>query len=223
MSERPRRASSSRRLTTRQAQIVDAALRIIAAKGSRRFTAQLLAEEVGLTGGALYRHFGSMHAVVDAIVDRVGESLFDGFPPDGADPIERLRLFFCRRVRTIRDHPDISRLLLSDHLAQAGSRAQSKRLDEFKRRSRAFVLRCLEEASADGLLADAVSPAAGSVVVLGSVLALSHANTRVASGPEVERLSDEVWWAIERMLRRTAAPAKRPARSARPARGRARA
>lgn len=222
MPDRTRRASSSRRPNTRQAQIVDAALRIIATKGSRRFTAQLLAEEVGLTGGALYRHFGSMHEVVDAIVDRVGEILFDGFPPDGSDPIERLRLFFYRRVRAIRDHPDISRLLLSDHLAQAGGRAQSKRLDEFKRRSRAFVVRCLEEADAGGMLADGVSPAAGSVVVLGSILALSHANTRVADEAEVERLFDQVWWAVERMLRRTAAPAKRAARPARPARGRAR-
>lgn len=189
-------------LTERQTQIVDAALRIIATRGSRRFTADLLAKEVGLTGGALYRHFGSMGDVVDAIVDRVGQILFESFPPEAQDPFERLKLFFYRRARTIRGNPYISRLLLSDHLAQAGGPKQSKRLDDFKRRSRAFVVECLEEASGAGRLVAEMSPESGAVVVLGSILALSHVATRVPSGAENELMFDEVWFGIERMLRR---------------------
>ncbi|MFH1845031.1 MAG: TetR/AcrR family transcriptional regulator [bacterium] len=192
----------TKKLSERQTQIVDAALRIIASKGSRRFTAQLLAKDVGLTAGALYRHFAGMEEIVDAVVDRVEEILFDGFPPQAANPIERLRLFFYRRARTILDHPHISRLLLSDHLAQAGGVAQSKRLGEFKRRSQVFVSECLAEAHEHGLLANATSPEAGTVVVLGSILALSHAAARVANGAENERLFNEVWSGIERMLRR---------------------
>ncbi len=192
----------TKKLSERQTQIVDAALRIIASKGPRRFTAQLLAKDVGLTAGALYRHFAGMEEIVDAGVDRVEDILFAGFPPEAANPIERLRLFFYRRARTILDHPHISRLLLSDHLAQAGDVAQSKRLGEFKRRSQVFVSECLAEAREHGLLADAMSPEAGTVVVLGSLLALSHATARVASGAKSERLCDEVWSGIERMLRR---------------------
>jgi AcrR family transcriptional regulator len=199
------------KLTERQDQIVDAALRIISTKGSRRFTADLLATEVGLTGGALYRHFAGMDQVVDAIVDRVGGILFEGFPPEATDPLERLKLFFYRRARAILGNPHVSRLLLSDHLAQAGGSAQSRRLDEFKRRSRAFVVACLEEASAAGTLVDGMSTDAGAVVVLGSILALSHAAQRGSNGGESERLFDEVWSGIERMLRR---PAMAPRRSA---------
>lgn len=203
------------RLTERQAQIVDAALQIIATRGSRRFTADLLAKEVGFTSGALYRHFAGMNEVVDAIVDRVGEVLFEGFPSEATDPIERLKLFFYRRVRTIIGNPHVSRLLLSDHLAQAGGSAQSKRLDEFKRRSRAFVMECLKEGNAAGMLVDGMSPKAGAVVVLGSILALSHAAARVANRSDNERLFDEVWTGIERMLRRPADAAKPMARSPR--------
>ena len=210
----------TKQLTERQAQIVDAALRIIATKGSRRFTTALLAKEVGLTGGALYRHFAGMDEVVDAIVDHVGQVLFDGFPPEAGDPVERLRLFFYHRARTILGNPHISRLLLSDHLAQAGGSAQSKRLDEFKRRSQEFVMRCLREAGKADMLVEGMSPEAGAVVVLGSILALSHAAPRVANGSDSERLFDEVWAGIERMLRRPAGPAKPIARPARaPRRG----
>jgi AcrR family transcriptional regulator len=206
------------RLSQRQVQIVDTALQIIATKGSRRFTAQLLAAEVGLTAGAIYRHFENMDAVVDAVVDRVGAILFEDFPPQVSDPIERLKIFFYRRARTIFANSHVSRLLLSDHLAQAGGLAQAKRLDEFKRRSQTFVSECLIEADAGSLLADGMPPRAGVIIVLGSILALSHAGARIADGAEPERLFDEVWSGIERMLRHPRNSGKlaaRPAKSER--------
>jgi AcrR family transcriptional regulator len=201
MPERGKRLKPPRPLSERQSQIVDAAVRIIATRGSRRFTTALLAAEVGLTGGALYRHFAGMSEIVDAVVERVGEVLFEAFPPEASDALERLRLFFYRRARNVIRNPDISRLLLSDHLAQAGGAAQARRLDEFKRRSQSFVVTCLEEARAAGTCADEMSPEAAAVVVLGSILALSHAAPRVHTGGESERLFDEVWTGIERMLR----------------------
>jgi AcrR family transcriptional regulator len=218
MSRPPAHALQVKQLSERQAQIVEAALRIIATKGSRRFTAQLLAKQLGLTGGALYRHFTGMDQVVDAVVDRVEEVLFAGFPPEAADPIERLRLFIYRRARTIVGNPHVARLLLSDHLAQAGGVAQSKRLGEFKQRSQAFVTDCLVEAREHGLLADGISPRAGTIVVVGSVLALSHLAPRVADGEDSERLLDEVWSGMDRMLRRSPGgqrPGRRPDRSSR--------
>lgn len=198
-----RERAERRTPSKRQVQIVDTALRIIATKGSRRFTAQLLAAEIGVTGGAIYRHFESMEAVVDAVVDRMGALLFEGFPPRASDPIERLRLFFHRRAQVILANPHVSRLLLSDHLAQAGGAAQAKRLQEFRRRSQAFVVECLREARELGALADEVSPEAGAMIVIGAILAVAHTNERVADESGIERLCDEVWRGIERMLRRT--------------------
>jgi AcrR family transcriptional regulator len=215
MSERQGRDLDPKKLSERQVQIVAAALRIIATKGSRRFTADVLAREVGLTGGALYRHFASMDDVVDAVVDRVGAVLFEGFPPEADDPIERLRLFFYRRARTILANPHISRLLLSEHLAQAGGVVQSKRLGEFKKKSQAFVSESLTEAREHGLLADGMSPQAGTIVVLGSVLALSHAAPRLVDARESDHLCNEVWLGIERMLRCPESVAKPMARAAR--------
>ena len=104
-------------MSERQAQIVDVAMRIIATKGARRFTAQLLATEIGVTAGAVYRHFESMEAIVDAVVERIGAILFEGFPPEAPDPIDRLGLFFRCRTRTILANPHLSRMLLSDHLS----------------------------------------------------------------------------------------------------------
>ena len=187
------------RMSERQAEIVEAATRLLATKGARRFTVQLLADEIGVTGGAIYRHFEGMDEVMSAVVERIGAVLFEGFPPAAEDPLERLRLFFHQRTSSVLAHPHISRLLLSDHLAQAAGKGQVARLEEFKQRSRTFVRDCLQEAERNGLLTSGMSAEAGAVVVLGSILALAH--TRVSGGSTLDRLSEEVWSGLERMLR----------------------
>jgi len=196
-----KRHAATREVADRHTQIVDVAMRIIATRGARRFTAQLLATEIGVTAGAIFRHFESMEAIVDAVVERMGAILFEGFPPKAVDPIERLGLFFHRRTQTILANPHLSRMLLSDHLSQAASSSQAGRLEEFKRRSQTFVVGCLREAEQAGALSEAVNPEAGAVIVIGSILALSHATTRIASEARIERLADEVWSVIERTLR----------------------
>jgi len=200
-------------MSARQTQIVDAAIRILATRGSRRLTAQALADEIGVTPGALFRHFDSMEAIADAVVGRTGAMLFEGFPPEAADPVERLGLFFRRRARTILAHPHLSRLLLSEHLAQAAGEAQAVRLEGFRRRSRDFVAGCLTEAGQRGVLAPGTDPDAATVMVLGSILALSHAGTRVVSAARFEHLAEAVWAALERALRAPVQPkVARPAR-----------
>ncbi|MFO8071763.1 MAG: TetR/AcrR family transcriptional regulator [Polyangia bacterium] len=183
----------------RQAEIVEAAMRIIVAKGARRFTAQLIADEVGMTAGGIFRHFSSMDEIVDAVLDRMEEVLFQGFPPSAEDPWDRLKEFFEHRVQVMVEHPDISRILLSDHLAHLGDGKPASRVERLKRRSRRFVTRCLQEAAASGAMASDVSVNAATVMVLGAILAVGHSTTRVADETETKQLTAEVWRALEKM------------------------
>src|SRR5512145_1671 len=104
----------------RRREIAEAALRVISTQGLGRFTALAVAHEVGLSDGALFRHFPSMEAIVDAAIDRVEELLFEGFPPGEEDPVARLGAFFRRRATVIRQNPAVSPLVISDELAKAG-------------------------------------------------------------------------------------------------------
>jgi hypothetical protein len=91
--------------------------------------------------------------------------------------------------------------LLSDHLTQAGGRAQAKRIEEFKRRSRDFVIECVRKAREWEMLLGGAGPEEGTNLVLGSIFALAHSRTRVSDKREVERLSRKVWGVIESTLR----------------------
>jgi AcrR family transcriptional regulator len=185
----------------RRSEIADAAMRLIAAHGARGFTARSLAREVGITDGAVFRHFASMDAVVGAIVERMESVLFAELPRGEGDPIARLRRFFEQRVDAILAHPHLSRLLLSDQLAQLGGTDHAARIEDFKQRTRSYVLDCLREADRAGDLRGAAGPEEGVVLVQGAVLALAHAGGGPDAAVRLRARSRRVWAALESAFR----------------------
>jgi AcrR family transcriptional regulator len=183
----------------RRREIADAALRVIADHGLGRFTAVAMAREVGLTDAALFRHFPSKEAIVLTAIDRVGELLFEGFPPRSPDPVERLGTFFRQRVAVIRARPGIARLFATQELSHAAPPAGVERLAEFRSRSTGFVRACIAEAVRDGLLAPGLRVEEASLVVLGALLALAHSGA-VPQG-DVGDLPERVWCTLETFLR----------------------
>ncbi len=203
----PRKPADARRR-----EIADAALRIVAGQGLARFTALSIAREVGVSDAALFRHFPTMDAIVLAVVDRVEEILFEGFPPPDADPIARLGRFFERRVAVVRDNPGLARVIGSELLAQVAPPEGVARVAGFRRRSRAFVHRTLLEARRKGLLARGLAPDEATVLVLGAILALGHAGL----GGAERGLPARVWAALERVLRGPGAAVAPPRSTRRP-------
>lgn len=183
----------------RRTEIADAALRVMAVQGGRRFTARALASEVGVTDGALFRHFPNMDAIVDAVVERMETMLFSAAPPAGADPIERLGVFFRGRVAVLVAHPYLTRLLFSDDLARLCGAERAKRMKGFKRRTRDIIESCLAEAGEKGLLGDRVGPREGALLVQGAVFAFGHLSGNRA---DVQQMTTNVWSALESLLRR---------------------
>jgi AcrR family transcriptional regulator len=199
-----RKPAESRRL-----EIADAALKVIAEQGLARFTSLAIAREVGVSDAALFRHFATKDDIVLAVIDRVEEILFAGFPPEGADPIERLGQFFRQRIEVIRENPGVARLVGSEQLSQAAPPEGVARVAEFRRRSQTFVQSTIVEAHRDGLIAEGVGPEEATVLVLGGLMALAHAPAPLRPSAQ---LPERVWAALERILRR---PKSRPPGGAR--------
>lgn len=194
---------AARPQSPRQRQMVHVAMRVLADEGARALTSQRLASELGLTTGAIFRHFESMAAIVGAVVDRMEAALFAGFPPSAADPVERLERFFLERTACIRAHPELSRLLLSGAVGQCDAPREAERVEGFKRRTQAFLRETLSEASAQGRLAPHVSPTNAQLLVVGAVTALAHAGApggghRGSTGASAD--ATEVWATLARAL-----------------------
>lgn len=184
--------TSTRKPTSvRRREISEAALRVIGEHGATALTTARLARELGLTPGALFRHYASMNEVLEAVVDLAIERVEASFPPEDLAPLERVRRLLLRRIGLITEEPGLAWLLLSDQVYLCVPGDAVDRLRALVQRSRAFLLRALEEAAERGELRGDLAPAMLLPILSGTVHALSSSrgvhsrtDTPAAARPE---------------------------------------
>jgi AcrR family transcriptional regulator len=138
---RPRRAALRERYDRRQAEVVQDAARVFAARGYDQTSVPQLAEELGIAAGSLYHYFGSKEQLLIAICDQLmdpllveARELLDA-PPDG-DPAARLRDLVGLWVRHVIAHRDHMLVFLQErHVIDHGDqwlpvRRSRKRFEE---------------------------------------------------------------------------------------------
>lgn len=173
-------ALERRSTEARQAELTDAALRIIATKGIAALTTRSLADEVGLTSGAIFRHFASLDDLLGAVVARVDAVLEATYPPEDLPALERLERFVAARSAAVGGQIGILRLVLSEQFVLALPDSGSARITRCMDKTRAFLVQCLREAQESGDVRSDVPAEALAPVVMGTIqmLALSTANAR---------------------------------------------
>jgi AcrR family transcriptional regulator len=89
------------RTEVRRGQIVEAAQKIILESGSENVTIKAIAVEVGISDGAVYRHFQSKSDIFSFMLDEISESLLGGLEkshiPDGR-VVDHLHSTFLNQV-----------------------------------------------------------------------------------------------------------------------------
>lgn len=182
----------------RRRQIADAALKVIAERGLGRFTTQAIAAEIGVSDGMIFRHFASKEDIVLAALDRVEERLFEGFPPEDADPLVRLERFFRFRASLVGANPVIARLAFSEELPHAAGPRGAQQVESWKQRSLDFIVSCVDEAAVQGRIPRGLPVREVGVMVLGTLIALVRFG-ELAAGPAA---ANRAWSVIERMIGR---------------------
>ncbi len=103
----------------RREQIVQAALAVVAGEGLARLNVARVARRVGLTPSALYRHFPSKDAILDAVLESVRERLLANARAardEGGPAIRQLRSLLASHLELVLDQPGLPRLLFSEQV-----------------------------------------------------------------------------------------------------------
>ncbi len=193
MSSVPRKPTADRRR-----EIVAAVLHILGERGLTALSTTALAKEIGLSTGALFRHFDSREAILRETVRHAEAEIEATYPDSSLAPRARLAAFAAARVKLLRANPGLSWLLRTDqaHLALPGDAAAS--LQAFVQRSRAYLLDLLEAGRAAGDFRDDLPAKTLLVPVLGTIHALC--NPRLGLGPGAEDGPDRVIAALVSLL-----------------------
>lgn len=188
----------------RQQQIARAALSIIAEEGLGKFTTSAIAKKVGLSDGALFRHFKSKQDIVLAAIGVIEDMFSKDFPTAEGDPLERLGVMVRQRLSVLLKHPFLFRLIFSRQLSQASGKQGVERIGRMQARTIEFIHACLEEAGAKGMIRDGLSADDLTLVVFGTVFAAANLDMHagVISAADAKRTPERLWRTLENLIRR---------------------
>jgi TetR/AcrR family transcriptional regulator len=153
----------------RREEILDAAARLLTREGVAALTIATIAKEVGVTSGALFRHFETRDAILTALAQRAAARLREDLRDIEGDPERALRSFVIARVHTVSHSPSVPAMVLSPDLHLALPPEGRAALAEAVQQTFAFVTKIIVRGQQRGVFRRDITPQAATTVVLGSL------------------------------------------------------
>lgn len=193
----------------RKRQIVQAALRIIAQYGLKALTTAAIAQEVGISEPALYRHFENKEAILNATVEQIGAGLAKNAGnvlsmPD-ISALKKIKKLFMLHLDYIEKNKGIPRLVFSEELHMGSHQLKEKLLlaiGAYASRIEALI----REGKKNGTIKRTVDPAASTLMFVGimQVLALKWSLSGFAFS--LSREGKKLWKSYEQFLSSGSSP-----------------
>lgn len=156
----------------RRAATVEAVIALAARSNPADITTAQIAAHMGVTQGALFRHFSDKRAVWAAVMDWTAETLLARIDAvEGASPIERLEAIFTAHVEFVAQHVGIPRILFGE-LQRDGDAPGKVRVQALMQEYRVRVVSSLDQAKLQGQIKAQTDSAAAATMFLGLVQGL---------------------------------------------------
>ena len=158
----------------RREEIIRVTLELAARQGVDDVTTQDMAQAMGVTQGAVFRHFPSKDAIWLAVMQWVRDRLMAVLgraAAAGRDPLDALERMFFAHIDFIAAHPAIPRVLTSEHL-HARSSALRTLVTEIVLAYEAKIAGLLDAARQQGLARDDLDCHAAATLYIGMIQGL---------------------------------------------------
>ncbi len=158
----------------RRAVIVEAVVGLAAEQNPGDITTTAIAQRMGLTQGALFRHFPTKEAILEAVMSWVGDHLLarvDAAAEGVASPVAALEAVFMAHVDFVTEHPGVPRMLFGE-LQRQGETLPKRIVQTLIRRYGERLHRLLEAGKAQGELDAGLNADAAVVLFIGTIQGL---------------------------------------------------
>jgi AcrR family transcriptional regulator len=189
-----------RNTETRQEQLAEAALDMIATGGINALSIAGIAERVGIVPSAFYRHYKSKDDVLDAILDQLRNKLLgnvEAVRKQTEKATERLKRLMQRHVRLLVENHVIPQIVFSDSF-YAGHPERKNKVKSIVSAYLREVRKMVAEGQKDGTISDGVSPETVSVMFLGMVLPTAVLRNVAGGRFDVNRYVESAWPVFKR-------------------------
>ncbi|MFO1300012.1 MAG: TetR/AcrR family transcriptional regulator [Burkholderiaceae bacterium] len=158
----------------RRAVTVETVVELAAEQNPSEITTAAIATRMGLTQGALFRHFPTKDAIWRAVMDWVAERLMsrvDRAASSAASPLGALEAIFMAHVAFIAEHPGVPRMMFGE-LQRPGDSATRRMVQALLERYRDRLRVLIEQGRASGELDPEVDPDQAALLFVGTIQGL---------------------------------------------------
>ena len=170
MSEHPKHLPADER----RAATVEAVINLAAEQNPSDITTTAIAQRMGLTQGALFRHFPTKDAILKAVMTWVAERLLsrvDRAAQNVTSPLAALEAVFMAHIDFVSEHPGVPRMLFGE-LQRPGETLPKRMVQTLIQRYGERLRHLLERGKAIGELDANLDIEAASVSFIGSIQGL---------------------------------------------------
>lgn len=173
------------RTEVRQASLIEAALQLAAQRSPASITTADLALVVGITQGAVFRHFASKEAIWLAVLDWAADTLMERLQTAAqsgtaarhpalvgpSSELPALQAVFMTHVDFVTAYPGVPRVIFQE-LQSPGDTALKTRVQNLLQRYRELLMQLLQQAMQQRTIAQDTNLTAAAVLFIGAVQGL---------------------------------------------------
>ena len=159
------------KLSKRQSEIIQAAIRLIGGGGIQALTIRNLSSEIGVTESALYRHFRSKTEVLSTLLDFLGFiiiSHYENVYRLKASSFERINKMITGQLKIFAENPSYAVVILSDGLYK-NEKTLYDRIFKIMENAKSAFIKIINEGKISGEIRDDVTSDQIAFVIMGSV------------------------------------------------------
>lgn len=158
----------------RRAATVAVVIELAAEQNPSDITTTAIAQRMGLTQGALFRHFPTKDAILESVLDWVAAHLLqriDAAAANATSPMAALEAMFMAHIDFVSEHPGVPRMLFGE-LQRAGDTIPKKMAQTLIRHYGERLQRMLETGKVQGELHHELDIEAAALSFIGAIQGL---------------------------------------------------
>lgn len=188
----------------RRAVTVEAVVALAAEQNPSDITTTAIAQRMGLTQGALFRHFPSKDAILEAVMSWVTQRLLarvDKAAAGAASPLQALEAMFMAHAGFMSEHPGVPRMIFGE-LQRPGETLPKRMVQTLLRHYGERLRRVLEDGKAQGELDPALDGEAAAVLFIGTIQGLVMQSLLAGDAAGIRREAPQVYAIYRRGIAR---------------------